>query len=144
MFILSKLEASRHMFDLLSDAPFEQIQLDLIDLITEQISGSHITRFQAIGEPDWLSLGRRDESGENAILVRLGVAFAFEMDVTTPEHGDHALTGVYTWVANGLDTADDQIQRIWMDLSGDLDEMGSKGKLRDRIYLDRLSAVEVA
>lgn len=125
------------MFDLMSDEPFMQIQTDITDLITQQADGALITRFSAIGEPDWLSLGRRDDNGENAVLMRLGVAFEFELDVTTPEYGDHALIGVYTWVANGLDSTDEQKQRIWMDLDGTLSDYGSNGLLRERIYLER-------
>lgn len=127
-----KLEETKHMLEWLSDNPFEEITTTTENLFIRQSPSTKMLAFEVTSEPQWLTGGRKKEEDETKmILVRCGMAVACDFTLQD-DNGTYDLTGVFTWVGASLDTQPQT--RIWMDLDGTLDEFGSEGALRERIF----------
>jgi hypothetical protein len=137
----SALDASQHMLEWFDDNPYAAIRREIIVMLDGQVQGSILLHLNVSGPPDWLSTGRPgNDDPEKAVLVRAGLAFPIELQVATPNDGEHLLTGIYTWVATGMDTPGARRQRVWLDLDGNLKTFGSDGLLRERLYFDEDTA----
>lgn len=91
-------------------------------------------RLAVLGAPEFLTGGVPIEGDEGKVtLARTGVAFRFQVDIQDPEGGLHRVEGVYTWVGRELHT-EQPTQQTWLDVNGTLEEFGSGGALRERIY----------
>jgi len=126
-----KLEETKHMLDWLSDSPFEEITGTLEKMFIQQSPSTKMLSFEITGEPQWLTGGKANNESTKMILVRCGLAVTCDFTLKD-DNGVYDLSGVFTWVGVGLDNQ--PITRIWMDLDGTLDEFGSEGELRERVF----------
>lgn len=131
----TKLKASEHMLRWLADDPYAAIRGEVESILNRQVPGARLVAFRVASDPQWLTGARPSETNpKKAILVRTGVAFAFSLLVNEPSGTSHELSGVYSWVGVHLDDPQETQQRIWLDLNGLLDEFGSEGALKQRMY----------
>ena len=130
----AQLHQTEHMFKWLSDTPYDAIRSQVESILCEQVSDSVLHSFSVVSEPQWLTGARQPaDGGSHAILVRAGVAFEFELVVSSGDQS-YQLTGVFTWVGFHLDDPDHQRQQFWFDIDGDLATFGADGALAPRIY----------
>ena len=126
-----KLLKTKHMFEWLSNEPFEMITSTIEQMYIEQSPTTKMLEFKTTSEPEWLTGGRKTEDDNDVILVRTGVSVA--CDFTLQDNsGVYNLSGILTWVGTNLDAKPKT--RMWMDLDGTLSEFGMNGLLDDRIY----------
>lgn len=135
MYSLSRLDKTRHMFKWLSADPYADIIREVSSLLNSQVPGAKLTRFIVTAKPDWMTSGRPGNRGHNrAIMMRVGIAFPFVLDVETPQDGIYTLSGTYSWVATALDEPGGTRQRVWLDLDGTMKEFGARGQLKTRVF----------
>lgn len=132
----SQLKKTEHMLKWFADDPYSTLRSSIEDSLKQQVPDSRLTALRVLSEPQWLTGGLPSESDTNKIiLVRSGVAF--EVALTVESGGQsHQLSGVYTWVSVHLDKPGQHKQRVWMDLDGKLEQFGSEGELKTRIYFE--------
>lgn len=129
-----KLHQTEHMLKWLDDDPYNSIRSEVEDILQQQVAGSVLNFFRVSSDPQWLTGARKREDGSNkAILVRVGVAFEFELSVDG-EGETHELKGVFTWAGFDLDDPVNRRRQVWFDINGDLATFGSDGELVTRIY----------
>jgi hypothetical protein len=127
-----KLAETKHMLDWFSDNPFKEITSTLERMFIQQSESTKMRSFEITSEPQWLTGGRKsDEDETKIILVRCGMAVACDFTLKD-DNGVYDLNGIFTWVGVGLDN--EPITRMWMDLDGTLEEFGSEGALRERMF----------
>lgn len=126
-----KLEETKHMLDWFSASPYEEITSTLERMFIQQSASTKMLSFEITSEPQWLTGGRKTDDGEKMILVRCGLAVACDFTLKD-DNGVYDLNGVFSWVGAGLD--DQPVTRMWMDLDGTLEEFGSEGLLRERMF----------
>jgi hypothetical protein len=133
----TKLESTLHMLQWLSKEPFRTIAEEITSVLNQSVSGAALQGFKVVSEPDWLTgaLPSSDESAQ-AIVVRAGVAFPFELRVVTPSKEVFDLRGVFSWVGIALNRPDQAKQRTWFDIDCDMSSFGSGGALRERMYFE--------
>ncbi len=130
---LEKLNETKHMFEWLSNDPFEEMIERIENNFVTQVPDTELTYFEATSYPDWLSAAKRTDDNKT-ILVRCGVAFECNFTLQNNE-GTYNLNSILSWVGVNLDTQDKQTS-MWIDLDGSLDNFGKDGLLKERIYID--------
>ncbi|MGW8390518.1 hypothetical protein [Pseudoduganella sp. HUAS MS19] len=129
-----KLHQTEHMLKWLDDEPYESIRSEVEDMLQQQVAGSALNSFRVVSDPQWLTGARKPEDGgSKVILVRVGVAFEFELSVDGNGR-THELNGVFTWAGFSLDDPANRRRQVWLDIDGDLETFGSEGELVTRIY----------
>ena len=138
-FDFSLFKETEHMLEWLHPNAQDSIKQAFSENLNNQVPGSQLLGLHVTAKPDWLTGALpRDNDASKAILVRVGLAFSFELSVKTPEGDIHNLNGVYSWVSVNMDDPENISQRTWMDLNGELSEFGSDGYLKERIYFETL------
>lgn len=136
-FDFSHFKETEHMLEWLHANAEDSIKLTFSDSLNNQVPGSQLLGLHVTAKPEWLTGALpRNEDETKAILVRIGLAFSFELSVKTPEGDTHDLKGVYSWVSVNMDDPDNISQRTWTDLDGELSEFGSDGLLKERVYFE--------
>ena len=131
----SKFGPTEHMLKWLADDPYAAIRSKIEGVLQKQVPGSLLTALRVSSEPQWLTGARpSDDDPSKAILVRVGVAFEFELSVNEPTGKSHQLDGVFSWVGVHLADPEKLQHRIWFDLDGTLESFGSEGELMSRMY----------
>lgn len=129
---VERLQATKHMFEWLAEKPFEEIISNIENMLSEQVSGTKVTNFEASSDPEWLTGAIPCEDDETkVVLVRTGVAFEFQLTVDANGNIEE-LSGVYSWVRKKVE--EEFKVRTWFDINGTLAEFGDKGALAERIY----------
>lgn len=124
------------MLKWLADKPYGFILESVADMLNKQVEGSVLQSFTVTSEPDWLTgLLPIEGDADNKKLTRAGCAFEIAMYVQATDKLHH-LTGVYSWVAVHIDEPAKIKQRVWLDLDKTLPEIGTQGKLKERIYFE--------
>ena len=135
LFHHESLNETSHMFKWLHPDPFNEILNQIHDQLNEQVSGSKIISLKSVDKPEWLTGALRKEGEEGkAIVTRAGVAFKFNLIAQEPNGNSHNLVGVYTWIQNNMHDPKNLHQRIWFDINGKIENLGSNGLLAERIY----------
>ena len=132
----TRLKETEHMLKWLAEDPYAAIRSSIEDSLKQQVADSRLVSLRVLSEPQWLT-GALPSEGDSskAILVRSGVAF--EVALTAESRGQsHQLTGVFTWVAVHLDKPGQHKHRVWMDLDGKMEQFGSEGELKTRVYFE--------
>lgn len=133
----SKLEETKHMLEWLTPAPYDAIVAIIKGMLNEQVDGTEVSQFSVDTDPQWLTAGFQSEEEEGQMVVsRCAVAFAFSLAATPPEQDDVDVRGIFTWAISGLEDREKAQQRYWMDLEGSMDDFGSEGHLKERLYFD--------
>ncbi|WP_144394609.1 hypothetical protein [Pleionea sediminis] len=128
---------SKHMLEWLHPSPFDAIRSNFEENFEEQVPGSKLMGLKVLGKPEWLTGAIPiDDDEDHVRLRRAGVAFAFSVRVSSPDNVIHEIKGVYTWVGVNMDMPEKEMQRTWVDINGTLDEYGSDGALRQRVYFE--------
>ena len=136
-FDFSAFDETEHMLEWLDQNAKESIKQAFSENLNTQVPGSQLLGLHVTEKPDWLTgLLPRDSDESKAILVRVGLAFSFDLSVKTQEGVIHDLKGVYTWVSVNMDNPTNIEQRTWIDLDGELSEFGSDGHLKERLYFE--------
>lgn len=119
-----------------ADEPYAAIRANFEDILKQQVADSRLDALQVVSEPHWLT-GALPSDGDTskAILMRSGVAFEFELIVES-EGQAHPLSEVFIWVAVRLNKPGEHKHRVWLDLDGTLEEFGSEGELKTRVYFE--------
>ena len=132
----AQLKQTEHMLQWFADDPYAAIRSSIDDMLKQQVSDSRLMILRVLSKPQWLTGARPSDTDRNqAILVRSGVAFEFDLSVESGGQ-THQLSGVFTWVAVHLDKPGQHKHRVWMDLSGSLEKFGSEGELKTRVYFE--------
>ena len=129
-----KLDNTKHMLKWFAKEPYEQILNYVEKSYQEQEPSTELVEFNVVSEPNWLTGGiRRDDDNDLLTVVRAGTAFLCEF-ILKDNYGVYNLKAVFSWILVSLDGK--SIEKYWIDLDGTLEEFGSDGLLRERIYLD--------
>lgn len=135
IFDFEALNATSHMLAWLSEDPILAIRTEFEAMLSQQVPGSILQGLIVRGKPEWLTGAVPSEEDPNqAILVRTGVAFEFELSVKAPDGKVYDLNGVFTWVGVDLHDHSQAKQSVWLDLDGNLASFGSDGELKRRVY----------
>ena len=130
----SKLDSTKHMFQWLFDDPYEFIWNEVEVELSKQVQGAELRSFLVSSDPDWLTVGNRQEDDTEIISVSMSaVAFEYDLEVWTLERGIDQLSGVFTWAATNLGTPDNRKDQLWFDIGGSLTEFGQDGNLEARM-----------
>jgi hypothetical protein len=129
---LAKLESPDVWLGWLADMPAAAIREEIAKTLDRQVNGSTLDWLKVIDEPVHLAGGRRSPDDPNAvILVRAAIAVPFALGVRTPDGSITILTGVFSWAAARLDTAE-RMDRIWLDFG--MTREDAETLLQQRIY----------
>jgi hypothetical protein len=128
---LSRLDPRQHWLGWLGVDPRAALREELERCFSQQVAGSVLERLALTREPRYLTGGRRAEDPSKIVVVRAALAAPFAAVVRDPQGGLHELTGVFSWVAVGLE-GDDRRDRFYLDL-GD-DAVLALDRLTERIY----------
>ncbi len=132
-----QLDDTRHMLEWFHPEPIRELIASIEEILANQVSGSRLTKLHVTDKPHWLTgLKRQNENDEKGILVRVGLCFAFVLNVLSPDAINHELSGTYTWVSVNMDEPGNIKQRTWFDIDGTLEELGSKAELSNRVYFE--------
>jgi hypothetical protein len=135
----TKLQSSLHMLKWLAPDPLPAIRAEVEGILRQQVPGSELLEFRVTSDPQWLTGARKPTDGTTqAVLVRTGVAFEFQLIVREPSGPTHNLTGTYSWVGVNLDDVQKTQQRVWLDLGTNLATHGSQGELQVRLYFEAI------
>jgi len=130
------LKETEHMLRWFADEPYAAIRSSIEEMLREQVADSWLSELRVTSEPQWLTGARPSErDSDKVILVRSGVAFEFQLTVESAGQ-QHALAGVFTWVAVHLDQSGQHKHRVWLDIDGDLSRFGAEGELKNRVYFE--------
>lgn len=127
---LTKLQDTKHMFEWFAEKPFEHMLESIEAMYQKQEPSAKLISFEATSTPDWLN-GGKETADNKMILVRSGVAFACEF-VLQDDNGTYPLKGILTWIAVDMETI--PRTNMWLDLDGTMEQFGSEGALKLRIY----------
>lgn len=129
----TRLENPDHWLGWIPDRPATAVRAALEDGITGQVPGSTVPWIKVVAEPAFLTAGVRTGGDSHHILVRrAGMAIPFALGAVPPGGPVEVLTGVFTWVAAGLDVPDQRKDRLWFDLGMTPEQ--AEQRLRHRIY----------
>lgn len=120
----SGLDASRHMLPwvgLGEEDPYGELREHFEEALVAQDPGSVLEWVRLVGEPKFLTAGRRTDDG-NMILQRAGLAFSFELSVVAGDLRRWPLAGVATLVGARLGTPAPRFQ-FHFDVNEDLETM---------------------
>jgi hypothetical protein len=127
------LESPDHWLGWLPDTPSSAVRSSIEGIIVEQVPGSVVQWVKVVHEPAFLTGGRRvPDAPTRVIVTRAGLAAPFALGVHPPAGRPEILTGVFSWIAVGLDTPDNRRDRVWLDL-GMTPQQGEE-LLQQRIY----------
>lgn len=136
-FDFSEFNETKHMLEWLHPNAIDAIRDAFSENLNTQVKNSELLGLHVTAKPDWLTGTRpKGDDESKAILIRVGLAFSFELSVKTPEGVVHDLKGVYSWVSVNMDDPENIAQRTWTDLDGELNEYGSEGYLKERVYFE--------
>lgn len=131
---LTPLAESLHMLEWLNETPLVAIRSSFEGWVDGRVPGSEVLCLAVEGKPELLTGGVPIEGEEGKIrLARVGVAFCFRVEIQSPDGEQHLVVGIFTWVGRELHTKG-ATQQIWIDVNGSLDDFGSGGALRERIF----------
>ena len=128
-----KLDDTKHMLELFAAEPYNEKLSYTETAFQEQEASVKLVEFNVTSRPDWLNGGKKSEADNTMILKRSAVSFLCEFTLKD-NYGTYDLKAVFTWVVVNLDT--EPVEQRWIDLDGTLEEFGSDGLLKERIYLD--------
>jgi len=117
----------------LGDDPAQAVRDTMEEVLRDQVPTAKLLRLQLHDEPKFLTGGRRSEDDDNKIVVvRAALAVGFDLDVDDGQGSIEHLTGVFSWVAAGLDTVAGRLDRTYFDLDMNLEQAGAA--LESRVY----------
>jgi len=120
-------------------APSEAVRGEVASALSAQVEGARLEWFKVVDDPVFLTGGVRDpDDPTKAVIRRAALAVPFALSVSTPSQRRDVLTGVFTWVATGLDGRGPRRDRTWFDPG--MTRSQAAELLEQRIYeLDRAS-----
>jgi hypothetical protein len=122
-----------HLLGWLPDTPAAAVRASIERILTGQVPGSTVTWIKIIDRPAFLTGGRpMPDDPDRVILTRAALAAPFALGVRPPDDPPEILTGVFSWVAVGLDTPGARQDRVWFDLGMALEQ--AEELLQERIY----------
>lgn len=117
----------------LGDEPAKAVRDALQKILRDQVPDARLNWVRLQDAPYFLTGGRRSETDDTKVtVVRAGLAVGFELEVDDGAGNLEQLQGVFSWVAAGLDTQSDRVDRTFFDLGMDLQTASSA--LDSRIY----------
>lgn len=112
---------SEHMFFNLSD-PFSLIREQVENSLRAQVKETEVTAIRTIGEPKWLTIGRKVEDDPNKVIVgHFAVCFRSMIDVKSPDH-EETLDATLTLLFRDIDQEGEESMRYSMDLFADAEK----------------------
>ena len=124
----SPLLEADHWLGWLGLDPAALIREEVADILRTQDEGSELRWLRITDTPRFLTGGKPGDG--KVVVVRTGLAAPFELVVKAGNGEDFRLTGIFTWVAGGLDA--ERADRVWLDLGMDL--AAGEAALATRIY----------
>jgi hypothetical protein len=127
-----RLNSADHYLEWLGEDPPKAIRRQVERMLQEQVAGSVLRWIRVSDAPYFLTGGRKMENEPTkVILTRAGLALPFQLEVRSPEGTDHALNGVFSWVATHLD-APPRKDQCFFDL--DVTQDWAAEQLKQRLY----------
>jgi hypothetical protein len=127
------LESPDHWLGWLPAEPSSAVRQSIENILTGQVPGSVVEWIKIVAEPAFLTGGTRLPDDPSSVVVsRAGLAAPFAVGVLPPGGRREILTGVFSWVAVGLDEPGARLDRIWFDLGMTRDH--AERLLRERVY----------
>lgn len=129
----SLLEKTNRWLGWLGDQPVDVIRNQVIELLSEQVPGCVVESVKVVRDPLFLTAGRRvGPGGKSAIVTKAALSVKFDIFVLDPPCGvRERVVAALSWVAVGLDRAEDRNDRIWFDVGKDSEKANSL--LRSRL-----------
>lgn len=133
----TRLESPDHWLGWLPDTPAPAVRASIERVIAEQVPAATVPWIKVIDTPAFLTGGVRDlRDSERIVVRRAGLAVSFALAAVSPGGRIDVLTGVFTWVATGLDAPAGRVDRVWFDLG--MRRQQAEDLLERRIFeLDR-------
>ncbi len=129
----TRLESSHRWLGWLPDTPGAAVRSSVERIIVAQVPGSALEWIKVIDDPAFLTGGRRiPDDPTRVIVTRAGLAAPFALSAQPPTGPREVLTGVFTWVAHGLDTPKSRRDRVWFDVG--MTARQAEELLQQRIY----------
>lgn len=129
----TRLESPDHWLGWLPDTPSAAVRASIERIVTGQVPGAVVPWVKVTDTPVFLTSGVRDPRDIDRIVVRrAGLAAPFALAAASPGKRIDVLTGVFTWVAAGLDVPAKRADRVWFDLG--MDRQQAEDLLERRIY----------
>jgi hypothetical protein len=129
----TRLSSPDHWLGWLPGEPAMAVRQAIADALTGQVPGSVVPWVKVIDEPVFLTGGTRaPDDPEKIVVTRAALAVPFALSVVPPNGEREVLTGVFSWAAAGLDTADGRHDRVWLDLG--MDRPQAEALLQERVY----------
>lgn len=129
---LRALTEANHWMGWLGEAPAQAVRAGVERLLQKQVETAELRWLRLHQEPCFLTGGRRSEDEASIIVVRAALAVGFDLEVDDGHGRLERLSGVFSWVAAGLDTDDARRDRTYLDL--DMDLATASTALESRIY----------
>lgn len=129
----SRLEAPDHWLGWLPGSPAAALRASIEEGVADQVPGSVVSWIKVVADPAFLTGGvRLPDDPERIVVRRAGLAVPFALAAVPPGDPIAVLTGVFTWVAVGLDGAENRRDRVWFDLGMTREQ--AEDLLSSRIY----------
>ncbi|WP_163507315.1 hypothetical protein [Fodinicola acaciae] len=128
---LRRLEPPDHWLGWLPDEPGPAVRTSIEGILDQQVAGSVVDWLKIIDEPVFLTSARRlPDDPDRVIATRAALAVSFALGARPPGGDSVILTGVFSWVAAGLDG--ERADQLWFDLGMSREE--AETALKERIY----------
>jgi len=125
------LESPDHWLGWLPGPPAQALRGALERSLSVRVQGARVEWVKVTEKPVFLTGGVRLIEQPNKIIVRrAGMAVPFALAVIDPAGRRDVLTGVFSWVAVGLDRSDARQHQTWLELKTTRAAAGEALKLR--------------
>jgi hypothetical protein len=117
----SAFEGSEHMFFGLRD-PFGMIRTEIENALREQVPDTVLASVSISGKPKFLTLGRKSEDGQHAVVTHFGFCARARLAVLFDEgRKGELIEATLTYMFGNVDVAGSQTCRTHFDLHEDAD-----------------------
>jgi hypothetical protein len=133
----TRLESPDHWLGWLPGTPAAAVRASIESVVAGQVPAATVPWIKVVDTPVFLTGGVRDPSdGDRIVVRRAGLAVPFALGAIAPGRPVDVLTGVFTWVATGLDAPEGHADQVWFDLG--MTRQQAETRLEGRIFeLDR-------
>lgn len=124
------MTAAGHWLGWLGDDPAKAVRDEIEGILRQQVPSARLAWVRLTSAPEYLTGGRRiPDEPDKIILTRAALAAPFVLEVHS-DRGTEQLTGVFSWVAAGLDG--ERRDRVHFDLGAEFEWAAEQ--LKSRIY----------
>ena len=114
------------------DEPYAMIRAQIEETLRAQVAGTEVAAIRGLGEPLWVSLGRKLEAEPDKVQIgHFAFCFRCALDLGTPR-GRERLQACVTFMFRDIDIEGGAQSRYFLDLGEDADKAFDKDILTHR------------